>query len=150
MGYIEETGIAQIFRDARILPIYEGTNGIQAMDLVGRKIIGDNGLGIKEMVSEMQEYTSQTSPSDTLSTAQLEFFEQSIKDLAGASTLVLDNSDNKNYSGAIAFDMLMMTGTISAAWQMVKSLEKAKIAFENKTISSDFFKEKNKNCKALY
>ena len=147
MGYIEETGIAQIFRDARILPIYEGTNGIQAMDLVGRKIIGDNGLGIKEMVSEMQEYTSQTSPSDTLSTAQLEFFEQSIKDLAGASTLVLDNSDNKNYSGAIAFDMLMMTGTISAAWQMVKSLEKAKIAFENKTISSDFFKEKNKTVK---
>ena len=41
----------------------------------------------------------------------------------------------------------MMTGTISAAWQMVKSLEKAKIAFENKTISSDFFKEKNKTVK---
>jgi hypothetical protein len=38
MGYIEETGVAQHYRDARIAPIYEGTNGIQAMDLVGRKL----------------------------------------------------------------------------------------------------------------
>ena len=38
MGYIEESGVAQHFRDARITPIYEGTNGIQAMDLVGRKL----------------------------------------------------------------------------------------------------------------
>ncbi len=43
MGYIEETGAAQFFRDARITPIYEGTNGIQAADLVGRKLGLDNG-----------------------------------------------------------------------------------------------------------
>ncbi len=144
MGYVEETGIAQIFRDARILPIYEGTNGIQSMDFVGRKIIGDKGLGIMELIAEMQEYASQLLPSDVLTTSQLGLFEQSIKDLDVASVLVLDNSENKHYCGVIAFDMLMMTGTISAAWQMLKSLEKAKIAFENKTISSDFFKEKNK------
>ncbi len=144
MGYVEETGIAQIFRDARILPIYEGTNGIQSMDFVGRKIIGDKGLGIMELIAEMQEYASQLLPSDVLTTSQLGLFEQSIKDLDVASALVLDNSENKHYCGLIAFDMLMMAGTISAAWQMLKSLEKAKIAFENKTISSDFFKEKNK------
>lgn len=43
MGYVEETGVAQFFRDARITPIYEGTNGIQAADLVGRKLAMDNG-----------------------------------------------------------------------------------------------------------
>jgi hypothetical protein len=43
MGYIEETGVAQHYRDARILSIYEGTNGIQAMDLVGRKLSSDSG-----------------------------------------------------------------------------------------------------------
>ena len=144
MGYIEETGIAQIFRDARILPIYEGTNGIQSMDLVGRKIIGDSGLGIKELISEMKEYADQTLPSASLSTVQLDRFKQSIEDLDSALTLVLNNSDNKHHSGMIAFDVLMMAGTISAAWQMLKSHEKAKIAFKNKTISSEFFEEKAK------
>ncbi|MGC7986002.1 acyl-CoA dehydrogenase family protein, partial [Salmonella enterica] len=43
MGYVEETGAAQYFRDARITPIYEGTNGIQAADLVGRKLGLENG-----------------------------------------------------------------------------------------------------------
>jgi alkylation response protein AidB-like acyl-CoA dehydrogenase len=43
MGYVEETGAAQFLRDARIAPIYEGTNGIQAMDLVGRKLHQDGG-----------------------------------------------------------------------------------------------------------
>ena len=43
MGFIEETGAAQHYRDARILPIYEGTNGIQAMDLLTRKLLRDQG-----------------------------------------------------------------------------------------------------------
>src|SRR6185436_9069810 len=48
MGFIEETGAAQFYRDARILPIYEGTNGIQAIDLVFRKLIKDNGAAAQE------------------------------------------------------------------------------------------------------
>ena len=47
MGFIEETGAAQHYRDARITPIYEGTNGIQALDLAGRKLTQDNGLHIR-------------------------------------------------------------------------------------------------------
>ena len=50
MGYIEETGVAQHYRDARIAPIYEGTNGIQAMDLVGRKLGLRGGAAIAEFV----------------------------------------------------------------------------------------------------
>ncbi|MDG1709386.1 MAG: acyl-CoA dehydrogenase, partial [Emcibacteraceae bacterium] len=53
MGYIEETGIAQVFRDARINAIYEGTNGIQAMDLVGRKLSIDNGKHWRNLHDEM-------------------------------------------------------------------------------------------------
>jgi len=53
MGFIEETGIAQRYRDARITPIYEGTNGIQAIDLVGRKIARDNGLAVNELLDEI-------------------------------------------------------------------------------------------------
>jgi alkylation response protein AidB-like acyl-CoA dehydrogenase len=145
MGYIEETGIAQIFRDARILPIYEGTNGIQSMDLVGRKITGDGGLGIKELILEMKAFSNQISPDTLLSKAQLDRFKESLIALEEVSSLVLNNSENKHYLGMIAFDMLMMSGTITAAWQMLKSLEKAKAAFENKKISSDFFESKTKS-----
>lgn len=54
MGYIEETGAAQHFRDARITPIYEGTNGIQAADLVGRKLSMDNGGTLFGLLAEMR------------------------------------------------------------------------------------------------
>jgi hypothetical protein len=54
MGYIEETGAAQHFRDARITPIYEGTNGIQAADLVGRKLTGDGGAALFALIAEMR------------------------------------------------------------------------------------------------
>jgi len=55
MGFIEETGIAQRYRDARIAPIYEGTNGIQAIDLVGRKIAQDAGAAAAELLDEVQQ-----------------------------------------------------------------------------------------------
>ncbi len=54
MGYVEETGAAQHYRDARITPIYEGTNGIQAADLVGRKLSGDGGAAIEALFAEMR------------------------------------------------------------------------------------------------
>lgn len=54
MGYIEETGAAQFFRDARITPIYEGTNGIQAADLVGRKLGLDNGGAFNALIADMK------------------------------------------------------------------------------------------------
>ncbi|HET7720327.1 MAG TPA: acyl-CoA dehydrogenase, partial [Acidimicrobiales bacterium] len=53
MGYVEETGVAQHFRDARIAPIYEGTNGIQAMDLVGRKLPMRAGGVVKDLLADI-------------------------------------------------------------------------------------------------
>ena len=55
MGYVEETGAAQHLRDARIAPIYEGTNGIQANDLVGRKLVRDGGEAAMAILAEMRE-----------------------------------------------------------------------------------------------
>ena len=55
MGFIEETGAAQFYRDARIMPIYEGTNGIQAADLVGRKMPVRDGASFLEFIQEMRE-----------------------------------------------------------------------------------------------
>ncbi len=60
MGYVEETGAAQYFRDARITPIYEGTNGIQAADLVGRKLALDNGGAFATLIADIRAEATDT------------------------------------------------------------------------------------------
>ena len=147
MGYVEETGIAQILRDARILPIYEGTNGIQAMDLVGRKIISDGGHGITELISEMKECSNNKSLEELISNSQIARFAKSLDDLETATSIILNNSKDNTHSGKVAFDALMMLGTIAAAWQMLKSLEKAKNAFKHNSVSSQFLEEKTETVK---
>ena len=147
MGYVEETGIAQILRDARILPIYEGTNGIQAMDLVGRKIISDGGLGAKELIKEMQSLTTNPSLAELVTDRQLRRFSGSINDLEKTISMILKNSENKELIGKIAFDTLMMAGTITASWQMLLSLERASSALKNNTSSAEFFSEKTETVK---
>jgi hypothetical protein len=143
MGYVEETGIAQILRDARILPIYEGTNGIQAMDLVGRKIITDSGLGANELIAEMREFAMNPILVEMVSDSQLKRFTSAIEDFEKTVSIILNHADNKELIGKLAFDTLMMAGTIIASWQMLLSLEKASNAFNNKSLSSEFFNEKS-------
>src|SRR5262249_40844876 len=55
MGFVEEGGAAQFYRDARIAPIYEGTNGIQAVDLYGRKLLGDRGEAMSALIKDARE-----------------------------------------------------------------------------------------------
>ena len=62
MGYVEETGVAQYYRDERIASIYEGTNAIQAIDLVGRKLLRDGGATVSAFVSEMRGQSMLRSP----------------------------------------------------------------------------------------
>ncbi len=64
MGYIEETGAAQHYRDARITPIYEGTNGIQAIDLVGRKLNMMGGQPMGDLIADMRQAVSDCAKSD--------------------------------------------------------------------------------------
>jgi len=66
MGFIEETGAAQFYRDARILPIYEGTNGIQGVDLVGRKLAQDGGAAVRAFIEEIAANAAALSKIDPL------------------------------------------------------------------------------------
>ena len=70
VGYVEETGIAQRYRDARIAPIYEGTNGIQAIDLVGRKVRRDRGEAMHALVTELASGLASIDPLDGLEHAR--------------------------------------------------------------------------------
>jgi acyl-CoA dehydrogenase len=111
MGYVEETGAAQHMRDARILPIYEGTTGIQAMDLVGRKILGDSGKALQALLQEMR---SDDAVRDMLGPA--------IDELEQSATWLLQNApDDPQVPGSAAVNIMMQMGTVVGAWQMARA-----------------------------
>ena len=121
MGFVEETGVAQHYRDARILPIYEGTNGIQALDLIGRKTIRDRGLALQELLAEMRVSVEAAWASAALDTLRIDAFEHSINQQEEALRQVLDSSANEQFVASVAFDFLMLTSTVTAGWLMVKA-----------------------------
>jgi hypothetical protein len=122
MGFVEETGAAQYMRDARILTIYEGTTGIQANDLIGRKILGDEGRAAASLIREIRELDSQLAAAngslDDVRTA-----------LANAATtmedtvswLVKNAPSDPLLPGAAAFNTLMLLGTVVGGWQMARA-----------------------------
>jgi len=119
MGYVEETGAAQHLRDARILTIYEGTTGIQAGDLVGRKILRDGGAALTALLDEM------TAVADDLVGvgAELETIGQALLEAVdvcrSALQILLDrHSADPHFAGAVSYHFLMMLGTVAGGWQM--------------------------------
>ena len=123
MGYVEETGAAQIFRDARITTIYEGTTGIQAADLMGRKVARDGGATIRRVISEMRQVEAQlaaeSSPDLSAIAARLR---EGIAALDAAVEFVLATygKDVRRASvGAVPF--LTLFGTVAGGWQMARS-----------------------------
>ena len=114
-GFIEETGAAQHYRDSRITPIYEGTNGIQAIDLVTRKIIGDGGQSVALLIEEM---------TDTgISDSRIEVpFLQALTDLKQATSYLVDPpADDPRAALAGATPSLTALGTITVCWLMARS-----------------------------
>ncbi len=118
MGFVEETGAAQHMRDARILPIYEGTNGIQALDLVGRKLARDKGQSAIELLGELNQVV------DEVRTAGLDVIADSLaSSLAAcqeAAQILLAGEDWTTPSSA-AYNMLMLMGTTVAGAMLSKS-----------------------------
>ena len=133
MGFIEETGAAQHYRDARILPIYEGTNGIQALDLLRRKLTMDNGNVFKRFLNEMKI--------DANNCLSLE--EKQLTDIGGkvlnAISILEETSDtllnmwknNKRQAASGATPFIDMCGYIFGGWMMAKSAHKASCLIKN-------------------
>ena len=127
MGFIEETGAAQYLRDARITTIYEGTTGIQAMDLLGRKIQREGGQTAKAWIAEVKKLDSQLSKFPSLK-ANLAAGIQAVSDCV--DFIVGEKNPNTAFAGAVPFLKLM--GIVAGGWQMAR----AALAAE-KTMASD-------------
>ncbi len=131
MGFIEETGAAQIMRDARILPIYEGTNGIQANDLMFRKTLRDDGKTAFNLLSLIKNETNQ----NTKIFSYIQNCEETIK-------FILDIKDSKEALSCVSFDYMMGLGYLIGSWLMNKSKSKAIEKLNIKESDQDFLKSK--------
>jgi alkylation response protein AidB-like acyl-CoA dehydrogenase len=124
MGFIEETGVAQYYRDAKILTIYEGTTAIQANDLVGRKTSRDGGQTAKGIASQIEATEAELAKSgtaDALAVARRlksarEAFLEVVHFVAGNTK----SSPNAVFSGSVPY--LMLSGNLMAGWQMARGL----------------------------
>jgi alkylation response protein AidB-like acyl-CoA dehydrogenase len=121
MGFVEETGAAQYMRDARILPIYEGTTGIQGNDLVGRKILGDEGRAMKLLIADMRATVAELAASDSLQDLGADL-DIAVNDLEMAVDSVISNApDDPHLPGAASVNLLMLAGTVLGGWQMARA-----------------------------
>jgi len=101
MGYVEETGIAQYFRDARIAPIYAGTNGIQAEDLVFRKITLNDGKAVESLLKEMRTNISRIKEHENLEPLS-EILERHVAEIEEATQYLLKELGKGNLAGVSA------------------------------------------------
>jgi len=125
MGFVEETGAAQHYRDIRIAGIYEGTNGIQAIDLVGRKLSMRKGDVVRELLLEINETASE------LRSANLEVIgrplEDAVQDMQTATEWLIEKGGASTDDGlAGATPYLRMFGTTVGGWLLAKSALQAK------------------------
>ena len=124
MGFIEETGAAQYYRDAKILTIYEGTTAIQANDLVGRKTARDGGQMAKAMVANIETTENLLAQrSSAAAKAMLKRLSAGRQALLDAIDFIAANgraAPNAAYAGSVPY--LMLAGNVFAGWQMARSL----------------------------
>ena len=124
MGFIEETGAAQYYRDAKILTIYEGTTAIQANDLIGRKTGRDGGQTAKGIAAQIANTEADLIQSGTAHAkavaARLKAAREAFLDVVDFVVSGAKASPNAVFSGSVPY--LMLTGNLVAGWQMARAL----------------------------
>ena len=139
MGFIEETGIAQHYRDARILPIYEGTTAIQANDLVFRKTLRDNGKAITALINEINTEVNEISKSDDKNLQSIcHKMRASIETTNKVINHIVSISNNKKRPAVSGVNYLMMLGYVLGGWMMMKTASKS-IDLKNKNEMDEEF-----------
>jgi alkylation response protein AidB-like acyl-CoA dehydrogenase len=120
MGYIEETGAAQFMRDAKIAEIYEGTNGIQANDLIGRKLTRDGGETAKSFIALMRSLDGELAAAGGALAPLRKALSDGLKALEAAKDWILARQDPHD-AAAGAMSYLRLWGTVSGGWQMARA-----------------------------
>jgi len=125
MGFVEETGAAQHYRDARIAPIYEGTNGIQAIDLVGRKLRRDGGEGMRALIKDLEDIHELVAIQEVAQICE-PAIRKGIETLKTATDIML-NAEEQDALAA-ATDYLALAGDVISGAYLIKAAAKGRAA----------------------
>jgi 3-(methylthio)propanoyl-CoA dehydrogenase len=124
MGFIEETGAAQYYRDAKILTIYEGTTAIQANDLVGRKTSRDGGTSAKAIAAQVEKteaaLTAQGGANAVAVARRLKAAREAFNDVVDFIAANTRSNPNAAFAGSVPY--LMLAGNLMAGWQLARAL----------------------------
>lgn len=143
MGFVEETGAAQHYRDARIMPIYEGTTAIQSNDLVGRKVIRNQGATAEALFVAMGETVTALSAFDhPVATRLADRLTRAIDSARRATVALVGFAASPRDAYAVSVPYLMLLGTLSGGWMhalaAIAVLDDGKTTSERLTIA-DFY-----------
>ncbi len=143
MGYIEETGAAQALRDARISPIYEGTTGIQAGDLIGRKLARDGGAAFAALAADIhaelascRDTAGAAEPIVAAADAALVRLEDSV------GKLLVDLSANPAAAAAVAVPLLRLAGITFGGWLQARAAVRASTLVSREGVDRRFLQAK--------
>jgi hypothetical protein len=122
MGFVEETGAAQYLRDARITTIYEGTTGIQANDLIGRKVAFENGATALAVIGAMRGIDAQLAARAELPASLRANLKDAVDGLESATRWLVETYPrNAAAAAAVAVPYLKLFGTVAGGWMMARA-----------------------------
>lgn len=144
MGYIEETGIAQQYRDVRIIPIYEGTTGIQALDLVGRKLLRDMGATATRVGKQMDAVAKECAAHADPTVKRIgESLARGLTALNEASQSIgMSAMGDLHRAFACSVPYLRLWGTVAGGWQMARAAKISADKIAAGDADSEFYKAK--------
>jgi len=142
-GYVEEWGMSQFVRDARIAQIYEGANGVQALDLVGRKLPKDGGRAIRSFMEEVNGFTKGHMENEAM-LPYTKPLRGAVKNLEAATLWLMQNGmKNPNNAGAASMDYMHLFGLVALGYMWAMMAEKSLGALkEGANGSTGFHEEK--------
>lgn len=142
-GYIEESGMSQFARDARIAMIYEGANGVQALDLVGRKLSQDGGKHVIAFFEMVKDFIKESEDNTTLKADFLDPLKAASKDLQAAGMYFMENGmTNPNHALAGSYDFMHMMGHVCFGLMWARMAKAAMEALDGGASDTAFYETK--------
>ncbi|MEJ8561306.1 acyl-CoA dehydrogenase C-terminal domain-containing protein [Yoonia sp. GPGPB17] len=141
-GYIEEWGMSQYARDARIAMIYEGANGVQALDLVGRKLAQDGGKHVMTFFEMVKTFIKENEGNEALNTEFLTPLKAASKDLQAAGMYFMQNATKPNNALSGSYDFMHMMGHVCLGLMWARMAKAAMEALENGASDTEFYETK--------